>query len=191
MNNFNSIVRKEGALRGLIFGVVLLIVNILLIYCTAYWVKSPVIYFILAFIGTYVVQIGLAVFFSGSLRKKIGGYWSLKQASTGIFFILFVTYIISSGGRWLYFRLFDSAAMQKANMAAVNIRRQALEMSDRPQKDIDKTITDMQNTIAQGGNVTITRSLQEFLVSIILLFAVAAILGALYKREPPVYKNAE
>ncbi|MBS7563765.1 DUF4199 domain-containing protein [Mucilaginibacter sp. Bleaf8] len=188
MENLNNVIRKEGTLRGLLFGGILLVVNILLVYCTAYWVSSPLVYFFISFIGTYVIQLGLTLFLTSKLRKKIGGYWSLKQAATGIFFILLFTYLISTGGRWLYFKLIDPPAMEAANTNSVNIRRGALEFAHRPQKDIDTTIAEMQKSIEQGKVFTIGKTIQDFVISIILLFAVALILGALYKREGAVNK---
>lgn len=190
MENLNNVIRKEGALRGLLFGGILLVVNILLVYCTAYWVTSPLVYFFISFLGTYVIQVGLTLFLTGNLRKKIGGLWSLKQAATGIFFILLVTYVISTGGRWLYFTLIDKPAMEAANTNSVTIRRQALEYAHRPQKDIDATIAEMQKSLAQGKEFTVGKTVQDFIISVILLFTVALILGALYKRERPSAQQA-
>jgi ABC-type multidrug transport system fused ATPase/permease subunit len=175
--------RKEGALRGIIFGVVLLMINIGVIYYTAYVVKSPGAFFGVSFVTSYIVQVGLAVFLISNLRTKIGGFWNLKQAVTGIFFMLFVTYLISSTGRFLFSRYIDSVTVNKEAAATIDLRRKALESTQASPENIKQTIAELQKSIAQSKNITIATVAQNLIFSIILIFALSFIFAALFKRE--------
>ncbi|QJD95074.1 DUF4199 domain-containing protein [Mucilaginibacter robiniae] len=183
------LLRKEGALRGLLFGGILLAVNILLIYYTAYIAQVPGVFFVVSFIGSFVVQIGLALLFTASLRKKIGGYWTLKQATSGLFVMLFVTYLISSVGRWVFSNYIDQATVQKANTETLAIQRKALQSTHRSEADIQSTLEATQKSMNEGDTLSIGRVIQNLLISVILIFAIAAILGALFKREPPLLRQ--
>jgi hypothetical protein len=98
MEDINLAVRKQGALRGILFGVIMLTIDILKLYYLAYWAKSPLTTFIVLYPVYYIVLFGIALFFINSLRIKIGRYWTLKQAITGIFILLFISSIIWNNG---------------------------------------------------------------------------------------------
>lgn len=190
MKEVDTLLRKEGALRGLLLGSILLVVNILLVYYTAYAAQAPGVFFVVSFICSFIVPVGLVVLFTSNLRKKVGGYWTLKQAATGIFVMLLVTYLLSSGLRWAFSNYIDPGTIQKANTATLAIQRKALESTHRSATDIQSTLTATQKNMTDGEAFSISRLIQNLLISIILIFAISAILAALFKREPPMLRKA-
>ncbi|MVN89890.1 DUF4199 family protein [Mucilaginibacter aquatilis] len=185
MVDLNAAVRKQGALRGLLFGSIMLIIDVLKLFYLAYVAKSPLVTFILLYPVYYLVLFGLALLFINNLRSKIGNYWSLKQAITGIFVMLIVSSLIWNNGVTLYSGKINPVVAQKAHAGLVDMRRGAMQSQKQPADKIEKEIADMNKNFVATSNFTIGSFFQSLTISIILVFAVAAVLGILFKREQP------
>jgi hypothetical protein len=185
MENINSAVRIAGALRGVLFGVLMLLIDILKLYYLANWATSPLVTFIVLYPVYYLVLFGVAIFFINGLRNKIGRYWTLKQAVTGIFIMLFFTSVIWNNGITIFSSKINPQLAQKAHVGFVKARRGAMLSQNKPVKEVNKAVADMNATFAAGSKVTIAGFFRSLLVSVILIFAVSALLGALFKRERP------
>jgi len=183
MDDLNPAIRRAGIIKGLLFGVILLIINIAVIYITAYKITSPVTYFIVSIILPVFLQIALAIYFVNSLRKSVGGYWTLKQATTGIFFMFLLTYFVSSAGRWVFSNYADAESVKRSNSTTLEMRRLALKSKNVPSQQIDITIKELKQKIAQSKNLNWPSLIQNLLFSIILLFTISVVFAALFKRE--------
>lgn len=184
-NNLDAAIRKAGLVRGVIFGIILLLIHVGLIVFVAYHSPSPGVFFGVSFVFSYAVQFGLAIWLCSNLRKTIGGFWTLKQAITGIFFIFVTAYLISYLGILLFSNVIAPAVADHANQVTVETRRHALEMTHTPQVEIDKSISGMQRDIERGKQLNVGTIVQDVLISVILVFAISSIFGALYKRDKP------
>ena len=80
-------IRKSAATNGLIWAFINIVI-FLLTYYAAPQLLGNMSYGILIFL----ISIGLAVYFVLDLRKKIGGYWSFREALSSIFVLFFVQY---------------------------------------------------------------------------------------------------
>lgn len=186
MEELNAAVRKQGALRGLLFGGIMLFIDILKLYYLAYYATSPMATFILLYPVYYIVLFAMALLFVNSLRNKIGRYWNLKQAITGIFIMLFVGSMIWNNGVTLFKGKVNPVVGKKAETGLISMRKAAMESQNQPQAKIDKEIADMKSKFAASRDITFGSFIQSLVVSVILVFAVAALLGILFKREKPV-----
>ena len=185
MENLNLAVRKEGALRGLMFGCIMLLVDVLKLYYLAYWAKSPVATFVVLYPVYYVVLFAVTLFFINGLRNKIGRYWSLKQAITGIFIMLFITTVIWNNGIAIFSEKINPQLAAKSHVAFVETRKQAMLSSKTPAAKVKEEVNDMNKTFAAGSSVTVASFFRSLFVSMILVFAVSAVLGVLFKKERP------
>lgn len=185
MGDLNAAVRKQGALRGLLFGGIMLLIDILKLYYLAYVAKSPMVTFILLYPVYYVVLFAAALLFISNLRNKIGRYWNLKQAITGIFIMLIVSSLIWNNGVTLFSGKIEPAVAEKAHTGLVEMRKAAMQSQNQPAAKIDKEIVDMNKNFAASADITVGSFIQSLGISVILVFAVAAILGILFKREKP------
>ena len=66
---------KEAITNGIIVGVISFTIGILTYYLTPSLMGST-----LYGIGAMVFLLGIYIFFTFDLRKKVGGYWSFKEA---------------------------------------------------------------------------------------------------------------
>ncbi len=187
MENLNSAVRKEGALRGLMFGGIMLLIDILKIYYLAYWAKAPLVTFIILYPVYYIVLFGIALFFINGLRNRIGRYWNLKQAITGIFIMLLITSVIWNNGIALFSGKINPGLAKKSHIGFVETRKAAMQSQNAPPAKINEEVANMNKTFAAGSNISIGGFFRSLFVSVILVFAVSALLGVLFKREQPAH----
>jgi len=183
MEDLNAAVRKQGALRGLLFGGIMLLIDVLKLYYLAYAAKSPMVTFILLYPVYYILLFALSLLFISNLRNKIGRYWSLKQAITGIFIMLIVSSLIWNNGVTLFSGKINPTIAEKAHIGLVEMRREAMQSQNQPAAKIDKEIMDMNKNFAGSSDITIGSFIQSLGISVILVFAVAALLGILFRRE--------
>jgi hypothetical protein len=186
MENLNYAVRKEGALRGVLFGGLMLFVDILKLYYLANVAGSPLVTFIVLYPIYYIVLFAAAMFFISALRNKIGRYWSLKQATTGIFIMLFITGVIWNNGLNLFAAKINPALAARAHIGLVNARKAAMVSRNLPAAKINTEVANMNKAFNTDSQLTIGNFVKSLFVSAILVFAVSALLGALFKREQPV-----
>src|SRR5437868_4607436 len=85
-------IKKQGLIRGLILGSVLTAIGIAYFYLTI-GIPSPVLIAVNLVLFPYILPIVAAAFLCFNLRRKIGGFWTLRQAVTGIFIMFAISYI--------------------------------------------------------------------------------------------------
>ncbi|WP_345955164.1 DUF4199 domain-containing protein [Mucilaginibacter sp. PAMB04168] len=190
MENLNQAVRKEGAIRGVLFGILMLVVDILKLYYLAHASTSPILTFVVLYPVYYIILFGAALLFISGLRNKIGRYWNLKQAITGIFIMLIFTTLIWNNGIALFSGKINPELAEKAHVSFVASRKAAMQSSHTPAKRIEQEVVSMNQTFAAGSKVTVQSFFRSLFVSVILVFAVSAVLGVLFKRERPAQPQA-
>jgi hypothetical protein len=186
MENLNQQIRKIGLSSGLLLGVITLVLGIFSFYfitqmTTSFWM----VVLVGPLVISLVIPIIILVFFCIDFRKRIGGYWTFRQATTGIFIMLFVAYIIGAIGRDLIFvKLVEPNMVEKTQDAVVNATRSMMEKSGSDQATIDSKIADVQKNFDDQKNATIGKTIETICLTIIFMFVFALIFGAIFKRNP-------
>lgn len=184
----DSILRQYGAKYGLILGGILLALSIASVYFLAETNPSAMTMFFSLFFTGFVLKLVLAVVFVLWLRRTVGGYWSLKQAVTGIFFMFYMSFLINYIGNDIVFsHLIDPVTVHKANEKTIDAYRIAQHMANKPEKEIDASVKDMQEAFREGNTITPGSVLETLIRNVLLIFLVSLIFGALFKREPPLF----
>jgi hypothetical protein len=184
MEDLKSLIKKEGLSSGLLLGLALLILGIIAYYLlisadAAVWliVVVPVVF-------TMLIPIGIAIYFTIDVRKKVGGFWNFRQATTGIFIMFLVAFSIQYAGRDLLFaKLIEPDMVVKMQDAVVKSTAAMLEKSGAEQSKIDEKIDEIQSQFDSQKNQGIGKTIQGLAVSIIFVFIVALIFGAIFKKE--------
>src|SRR5579871_5515085 len=100
MSQLENTIRRVSAIKGLLLGAVLLAVSILSYYVLVYYATQNAWLIIFStVIFSVVIPIIVVLIFCFDLRKSVGGYWTFKQAVTGIFIMLAVNYVIQVMGK--------------------------------------------------------------------------------------------
>lgn len=178
-------IRKDAFIKGLTLGVLLLFIDILSLYLLAYSGSIAVI--ILSYLFAYlIIPLTAAIILIKKLRAKIGGYWNLRQATSGIFILLFSAYLLSSIGSFVFIKHIAPEITPKAKDNFVNVFSNFMEKADADQDKIDETIEDIEQKFDAMQQASFGSFLSSMLSSIIMLFVTALIFAAIFKREDPV-----
>jgi hypothetical protein len=184
MENLDQQIKKNAFNSGIILGTIILVLGILAFYlitsATNIWVV-----FVGPILLSILIPITIAVFFCISLRRKIGGFWTFKQAVTGIFIMFLSAYVIQAIGSDLIFAKFVEPQMiEKVDNAVMTATKTMMEKSNTPQETIDSKVEEMQKQFDEQKNVTVGKTIQGIVVSIIFRFVFALIFAAIFKKEP-------
>lgn len=182
--------KKGGAVNGLIFGIIVLLAGILSVYMlanTAHFslvVATPLIVSLL-------VPLGAAILLTLKLRKQVGGYWTLRQATTGIFIMFIVAYTFSTMGNFLFYKVSGPGLKAQTKENLVGVTTSFLERQGANQDEIDASVEKVNAGFAEGAELSIGQMIQGYLQAIIIIFVVALIFAAIFKKEPPAFMRAE
>lgn len=137
------------------------------------------------------IGIGLAVYFTLDLRKKIGGYWSFREALGLIFLMFFVQVVIvtlftTAFGKWI-----EPTYADTIRDISLNATTRMAETMTSDQEQIDKIIEEAEKNIEKQVNPSIVDLVQGLAIAVIFYFVGALIFAAIFKRTPPVFAPVE
>ncbi|GAC1301120.1 MAG: hypothetical protein NVSMB24_03360 [Mucilaginibacter sp.] len=188
MESFDQKIRKISFQYGIILGVVVLVLSIFTFYYITQMSTSFLGFILAPVIFSILIPIALVVVFCFDIRKRIGGYWNFRQATTGIFIMFLLAYVIQAVGRDLVFvKLVEPNMVEKTQQAAMNATVSMMEKSGTDQAQIDEKKATLQKQFDDQKNVTTGKFIQGICISIILIFVCALIFGALFKKDKPLY----
>ena len=178
--------KKTGAIYGLILGIIMILATMMSFYLMsststlAVVVGTPIVFSILLPIIAAVVLIL-------SLRKKINGYWDLRQATTGIFILFLVAYFVSTTGNIAYLKAAGPGLKVKTKENLIRVSSSFLEKQGADQVEIDSASDKINAGFAESPDLKIGDVIMGYLQAIIVIFVAALVFGAIFKREPPVF----
>src|SRR5258707_14388406 len=121
METLEQRIRKNAAISGLLFGVIFLVLGIFLFY---FITTMSTNFWMITLVGpiciTFLIPLAISIWLCFDLRKKIGGYWNFRQATTGIFIMFFVSYLISTIGSLGFGTFIEPDQMSKMKTVYVN-----------------------------------------------------------------------
>ena len=173
---------------GVVLGFILLALGISSYYLITRVTTSPVLFIAIPVFFSLFIPILLTVYFCFNGRKQLGGYWTFKQATTGIFIMFLMAYLIQFVGKDIVFDKFiepDNIAITQN--AAVKAKTTLMKQNHDSQKAIDHSMAEMKKDFATQQNSTIGSTIQGIVFSILFVFLFALIFGSLFKKVPPDY----
>jgi len=177
---------------GLLLGLILTALSILSFYFITVISHSPVLFVASPLVFSMVIPIAVVILFCFYGRRKIGGYWTFRQATTGIFIMFLAAYIVQTVGRDLIFaRLIEPHMIEKTEKAFMEAAAQIRKQPGANLKQLDQNEADVKKNFADQKNVTFGKVAQGFIFSILFIFVLALIFAALFKRDPPVYTTSD
>lgn len=181
--------KKGGALNGLIFGAIVLVAGILSVYVLANTSNFALVV-ATPLIVSLLVPLAAAVFLTLKLRKRIGGYWTLRQATTGIFIMFIVAYTFSSISNFVFYEVSGPDLKVRTKENLVRVTTSFLEAQGATQDEIDASVDKVTAGFAEGAALSTGQIIQGYLQAIIIIFVAALIFAAIFKKEPPAFQRA-
>jgi hypothetical protein len=173
---------------GVVLGFVLLALSISSYYLITRLNTSPVLFIGIPIFFSLFIPIFVTVYFCFNGRKQLGGYWTFKQATTGIFIMFLMAYVIQFIGKDIVFdKVIEPNNIVTTQNAAIKAKTTLMKQNNDSQKAIDHSIADMKKDFATQQNTTVGSVVQGLVFSILFIFLFAVIFGALFKKLPPEF----
>jgi len=178
--------RKIGFIKGLLLGAIILVVGIISYYLVVnnfgpWWFPM-----VSSFFFGLILPAVIAAIFALNLRTSFGGFWSFKQAVTGIFIMFLAAYIVQAIGRDVIFaKVIEPDMVPKTEAAMIRSINTASKQLSYTKAQTDAKISDTKKEFADTKSATVTGVIQGVLISIIFIFVFAIIFAAIFKREQP------
>ena len=136
---------------------------------------------------TFLIAIGLAVYFSIDMRKKIGGYWSFKEALTNIFILFFAQALIYMAFTFVFGRFIEPSYPAKMKEIATASAQQMMEKMGLDQDKIDEAMAESDVRFDKQFNPGILDLAKSIGIYAIVCFIGALIFAAIFKKSQPVF----
>lgn len=138
-----------------------------------------------------LIGLGIAVYFTLDIRKKIGGYWSFREALSAIFVMFIIQVVVVyfftvAFGKWI-----EPSYADRMKEIVLNSTTEMIESFSDDQELIDKTIEETEVALDKQFNPGPMDMVRNLAVSVIMYFIGALIFAAIFKRERPVFINPE
>lgn len=192
MEDIDRKIKKNGALCGIALGVFILLLNLFSIYFTVFIASSLLV---IAIIGplfiTYILPFIAGILICNYLRKKIGGYWSFRQATTGFFVLFFLAFWISTGGKILYLEKINPEMKNKIANAFIKANVDYMQSQHKSRVEINKRNAEIISNSERTNQMSFGGLIQGFLLTILIIFIVSLIFAAFYKNERPLLASSD
>ncbi|MCJ8211173.1 DUF4199 domain-containing protein [Mucilaginibacter sp. RS28] len=186
MNISLSELRKNASIKGVILGIALTVLSVFSYYfivsiAASFWTISfgP-------FLFSAVIPIAIASVFCTDLRKKAGGFWTFKQAATGIFVMFLVSYAVKFVTYDLLFtKVIEPNSVEKVRTVMMDATTKMLEKSGADQDKIDEQMAKMEKGFKDQEEKSAVSVITGIAISLIFIFVIALIFAAIFKKYPP------
>lgn len=183
MENLN----KQIINNGIILGILSVAMQIIIYYAFPSIIGSFSFSIIFA-----IFSLLLYIFFTLDLKKKVGGYWTFKEALKGIFVMSLIGNALSSVVNFVFFKFIETDAFEKL---APSIEQQAMANLEKfgvtDQKAIDAGVEQALSQVKSIYQPDLKSFAISFASVIIVGFIMSLIFAAIFKKNPPMFTPVE
>lgn len=177
---------KQALSNGLLIGGISAILNILIYYIYPQMMGATMFGILMM-----VVALALYVFFTIDLRKKIGGFWSFKEAMKGIFLMSFIAGLLGIVINFVFYKFIEPGAFEKISGIITENLSATYEKIGMDQETIDKTIEKVLESMKSQFDPGFGDILKNLGVAVIIQFIMSLIFAAIFKKEAPIFTSTE
>ena len=187
LNTEEKVSAKRVAItNAFIWAVINIIIFLLVYYAMPTLMANPTYSFV-----TMAIGIGLAIYFTIDLRKKLGGYWSFREALGNIFLMFFVQVLIYTVFTTAFAKWIEPDYANMMREVSLNASTQMAETFSSDQEVVDKMIEEAEKRIEKQVNPGFMDFVQGLAIGAIFYFIGALIFAAIFKRERPVFATQD
>jgi len=186
----SSVESISGKSLAIKYGLIWTVINIA-VFLFVYYVVPQ-------FMGTwkhsviqFIVGIGLAIYFTLEIRKRIGGYWSFSEALKTIFILFIIPTILLyffsiAFGKWI-----EPSYPATITEISLNMTTELYENFTDDQEVIDQAILETEEALKKQFDPTFMDMVKSVLFSVLIYFVGSMIWAAIFKKERPVFYSPE
>ena len=189
MEAFDKKIRVSSIIRGLVLGTVAVISSIGAYYMIILLKPTAVIFVFLPTIIAVMLPIVVIILLLFNLRTSIGGYWTFRQATSGIFIMFLTGFLLHTFCYDLIFaRIIEPNMLQKTEVAAITAKRFLMAQQHQPLAKISSSVEETKKEFEQQKQVTPGRIIQGIIFYIIFIFILSLVFASMFKKDTPVYE---
>lgn len=177
--------KPEAAKNGIGLGLIALVLGVISAYLLVSTTSMMGVFLIPIGIGV-IIPIVVAVFFCIDLRKKIGGFWNLRQATSGIFIMFLIAYVLSTVGNLAFTKLIEPDMSSRIQSTVIDATSSMMKSQGMEQEAIDKKVDEMNADFEKKTQGTVMQTIQGHVIGVIIVFVFALLFGAIFKKERPL-----
>ena len=172
--------------NGLFIGGISIILGILVYYV------SPQLLASFGF-GIFItlISLGLYILFTIDLRKKVGGFWSFREALKGIFLMSFIAGLVSIVINFVFYKFIEPGAYEKISEIVIQNLSTTYEKLGMDQATIDKKIPEILEKMKAQFDPSFTDILKNLGIAVLIQFVMSLIFAAIFKKEQPIFTSTE
>jgi len=175
---------KAASTNGVIIGILSTVIGVV-----TYYVFPSLLGSMSFGIGTLVVSLLIYVFFTIDLRKKIGGFWTFKEALKGIFLMSFIAGLIYSLANVVFYKFVEPGAFEKIAGFMESGMSQTFENMGMEQEKIDEAVAKQIEGVKAQYDPTFAQFFKNLGIAVIIQFVMSLIFAAIFKKETPVFAS--
>ncbi len=143
--------------------------------------------------GMLITFVSLVVYvvFSFDLRKKVGGFWSFKDALSGIFIMSLVANLSSSVFNFVFYRFIEPGAYDKVKGYVEDGMTNTFEKMGMTGDALDEAVEKATESLKAQYLPTIGDFFKNLVIAILVGFVLSLIFAAIFKRNPPMFAPVE
>jgi hypothetical protein len=174
--------KQEALKNGLIWGAI----NVIIFLAT--WYIAPSLMSSYAYAGvTFLIGIGLAVFFCLDMRKKAGGFWTFGEALWNIFVMFLLSMAIMYVFNVVFGKYIDQTYPQTMKELVMTKTESTLESLGMTEDQIAEAMASSQEDLDKQFTPTFSQAVTGFGIASIFYFIGAMIFAAIFKKNKPVF----
>lgn len=190
MENGLKEIRKDALQNGLVLGAILLILDVIALYTLAHS-KSVLLVFVAYLFGYLFIPLTAVILLINNLRKKIGGYWTLRQATSGIFIMFITGFLISSAINFVFVKFIQPQITLLAKDNFIKLITGFFSRINAEPDKVDELVANLEQQFNAVGPTSAGAVISNLLSSILILFIIALIFAAIFKKERPIINQPE
>ena len=175
---------KAASTNGVIIGILSTVIGVV-----TYYVFPSLLGSMSFGIGTLVVSLLIYIFFTLDLRKKIGGFWTFKEALKGIFLMSFIAGLVYSLANVVFYKFIEPGAFEKIAGFMESGMSQTFENMGMEQEKIDEAVAKQIEGIKAQYDPTFAQFFKNLGIAVIIQFVMSLIFAAIFKKEAPVFAS--
>lgn len=177
---------KAAANNGLIIGILSAIFGFVVFYV------APSLFGSMWFpIANLIFFLGVYIFFTIDLRKKVGGYWNFRQALKGIFLMAFVAVIVSTVVNYVFYKFVEPGAFAKISGFIEEGMTKTFENMGLDADAADAEVAKAVEGMKAQFDPTPLDVLKNLAIGTVIAFVMSLIFAAIFKKEPPIFAPVE
>jgi hypothetical protein len=175
---------KAASTNGVIIGILSTLIGVI-----TYYVFPSLLGSMSFGIATLVVSLLIYIFFTIDLKKKIGGFWTFKEALKGIFLMSFIAGLIYSLVNVVFYKFIEPGAFEKIAGFMESGMSQTFENMGMEQEKIDEAVAKQIEGIKAQYDPTFAQFFKNLGIAVIIQFVMSLIFAAIFKKETPVFAS--